>query len=297
MLTTMAFAMCSNGNLVWKFGIGSNMNVQTLTKNKGITIIEHHPAMCPSHRLGFHRTLGPELFEPSFATIVPIEDDDMCVHGLATLMTTEQARKLDRLEGGDLVYGTKEVQVQLYEGRRVTAEVYVSKRPPARKPCSRRYLKLMIEGAKSAGIRQEYIAHLEAIPHYIPDHETLTMRSNLLARKDLNWITVDELREHNGSAGDSWTWTSSVGFVLALPPGSFIFPFARGSDVTRRRLAFYRGNRLDGMDSHRRPFPMLHLLAEDEREYLMQGLDNDSQREGVQLLGKLEEFWADQILS
>ena len=91
-----------------------------------------------------------------------------------------------------------------------------------------------LAGAKQAGIKQDYIDQLKAIPTYTPDEETLARRASLPGPEDLPAMTVDMLSKHNGDNPEEFPKHLAIlGFVFDC--GSF-FRSHNGRDLTTRLL-------------------------------------------------------------
>uniref|UniRef100_A0A7S1TC95 gamma-glutamylcyclotransferase n=1 Tax=Compsopogon caeruleus TaxID=31354 RepID=A0A7S1TC95_9RHOD len=279
---------------VWKVGIGANLNLNVMTARRKLNVLDHQPARLPGYAIAFHEGLRPFMVEPAFATIRLAEEGDVCVHGLAVLLSEEDARKLDRQEGASKVYSVEEILAELYDGRKVKAEVYVAKWALSSVPPSKRYLTLMIEGARMLGVHAEYLNHLESLPYYIPSEETIRKRSLWPKPQTLPPITLSDMQEHKKKEG-ARMWYSLLGYVFERNRITFSPLLREGCDSSARRLAFLRCQSLDS-DDNARPFPRLDQLSSDEREYFLQAMDNDTATEGVEMVGHLVEFWEDQVL-
>ena len=145
--------MVGNG---WYFAYGANMHDSVLTR-RGVRSLNAMPGVLE----GYKRTLqmpGIRFAEPRFATL--IESSRSRVHGVVHEMTGDDLLLLDRYE---LNQERFEVQIQSAETT-VSATAYRSRLLVEPGPCSRRYKRLMIEGARDHGLPEEAIAELTLIP-------------------------------------------------------------------------------------------------------------------------------------
>ncbi len=92
----------------------------------------------------------------------------------------------------------------------------------------------ILAGAIQAGLKQEYIDNLKAIPTYAPDEETLARRAALPAPEDLPPMTVDELAKHNGKSEEQLPIHVAVlGYVFDC---QCYYPSHNGRDLTTHLL-------------------------------------------------------------
>ena len=76
----------------WAFGYGSNMNLEHLSKKKGVTVLEHIPAILKGFKLGFFG--GWALVEPGFGGLY--QDGQSELHGLAYRVSKADMDRIDR---------------------------------------------------------------------------------------------------------------------------------------------------------------------------------------------------------
>ncbi len=147
--------MASKGR--WYFGYGSNMNRSIFLERRGMRPLETRTGCLEDYRLCFNLALGRG--ERGVANLE--REDGARVHGVLYLLTREQSEHLDRTEGVHLgAYRRIQVSV-LVEGSPLPAFTYRSSHTrPGRKP-SRRYLGLLLEGARQHGLPGSYVAYLE----------------------------------------------------------------------------------------------------------------------------------------
>ena len=90
------------------------------------------------------------------------------VHGLAFATSQADMDRCNELEGGGKFYTAVMTDLHLYDGRIVQGQIYtndIKKLDNIGLP-SKRYLNLIINGAKEAGLNAEYVAKLEAQEYY-----------------------------------------------------------------------------------------------------------------------------------
>jgi gamma-glutamylcyclotransferase (GGCT)/AIG2-like uncharacterized protein YtfP len=104
---------------------------------------------------------GIPLFEPAFANIRPQRGES--VHGVLWEITREDLGRLDLQEGGGNAYDRLVVQVDTDEGP-VEARTYVATRNVSGIRPSRRYLDVLLEGAREAALPGAYIDKLARVP-------------------------------------------------------------------------------------------------------------------------------------
>jgi hypothetical protein len=108
---------------------------------------------------------GIPVVEPAFASIAPREGST--VHGVVWWITRAEARRLNKFESSQ--YEVIEVDVALRESSTIRARAYRNPRPVAGLVPSRRYLRLLAEGAREAELPEEYARALEEMKGaYIP---------------------------------------------------------------------------------------------------------------------------------
>ncbi|MCY1061444.1 gamma-glutamylcyclotransferase family protein [Nannocystis sp. SCPEA4] len=150
---------------VWYFAYGSNLHPQRRATRAELSPIALTPGTLCGWRLVFDMPGVPPA-EPAMASIR--RDPGSEVHGLLLHLRAVDFAALIGSEGGDRFYVREQVRVITYDGREVTAEVFVAA-PGRRLQCertpSRRYLELIREGARLSALRPEYCAWLDALPH------------------------------------------------------------------------------------------------------------------------------------
>ena len=95
--------------------------------------------------------------------------------------------RINEAEGGGKFYTAVMTTLYLYDGREVQGQIYTRANEKLQNlglP-SKRYLNLIINGAKEAGLDAEYVKKLEAQPYYVPSEETKEKRKRIPDRESL----------------------------------------------------------------------------------------------------------------
>jgi cation transport regulator ChaC len=143
---------------LWYFAYGSNMSRGTFLERRGMLPRETHVASLDGYKLSFDIPVGPG--ERGVANLA--SETAAVTHGVAYLLTLDDAERLDRTEGVPRIYVRHPVRVQLADARTVQAFTYLSTiSVPTRKP-SPRYIGLLLDGARAHGLPEAYIRVLEA---------------------------------------------------------------------------------------------------------------------------------------
>lgn len=137
------------------FAFGANMARRVLVKRRGIHPLASVPARLDGYALQFSLR-GLPLFEPAFATIVASPGES--TWGVLHTLTTPDLARLDRIESA---YDRVDVLLQTPEGP-TQATAYTARRPVPEKMPSRRYLRLLCEGAREHGLPSAWIDALAA---------------------------------------------------------------------------------------------------------------------------------------
>jgi cation transport regulator ChaC len=144
---------------LWYFAYGSNMSPATFLERRGMKPVETRCAYIDGYRLCFGIPVGPG--ERGVANVVV--EDAARTHGIAYLITVEDAERLDRSEGVPQLYQREPVQVLFDAGPPISGFTYRSTiAVDGRKP-SARYLDILLHGARTYGLPDTYIAYLEAL--------------------------------------------------------------------------------------------------------------------------------------
>jgi hypothetical protein len=149
---------------VWYFAYGSNMASSVLVRRRGVRPLSSERARLADHRLVFDLR-GIPAVEPGFASIAPSPGDH--VHGVLYRLTRADLARVDASEAP--AYKSVDVEVDAAISGRVVASTLRNRRPVSGLKPSRRYLRLLCEGAREAGLPGDYVAWLEAQPTaYVP---------------------------------------------------------------------------------------------------------------------------------
>jgi hypothetical protein len=150
---------------VWYFAYGANMSSRVLAGRRGV-----HPAASEAARLNGHRLVfdlrGVPHFEPGFASVQACARgecaDDDHVEGVLYRLRARDLRVVEVTESSR--YRWLDVVVEGRDAGRVQARTLQNLRPTAGLVPSRRYLALLIEGAREHALSDAWIAKLEAHP-------------------------------------------------------------------------------------------------------------------------------------
>ena len=265
----------------WSFGFGSNMNVEFVEHKKGHKVLDSVACVAQGWRMTFNLR-GMPLVEPAFANATPGDRQDT-VHGVAILLGPEDVQKLCNQERG---YEKVWIKVHCYANNSqgfTTIKAFIfSKTKPGNRPFltkdqqtpSRRYLNLLINGAKAAGLKDTYIQRLEQVECYEPTESTMALRRKLPLPKDLKLMTVNELAATRSSTDTKYTHVAIFGYILKLEKNQVWFRSHKGRDLTARFSRHFRGISMDENDDlGKPPFLSLDEMSDGEKEYIMRWLD------------------------
>jgi cation transport regulator ChaC len=146
---------------LWYFAYGSNVDRETFVGRRRMRPSEVRRARLDGFELVFDLPVGPG--ERAVANVR--ECAAAHIHGLAWRISERQARHLDRTEGVHIEggYRRRTVEVVVDTGQRLEAFTYHSESSvPGRKP-SRRYLNLLLRGARHHLLPPEWIDHLRSL--------------------------------------------------------------------------------------------------------------------------------------
>jgi len=152
--------LLSADELLWYFSYGSNMHPSIFVKRRGMCALATRRARLDGFRLCFNLPVGPG--ERAVANVEP--EPGARVWGVAYLITTAQADRLDRTEGVHMgAYARVPVMVESDGDELIEAFTYRSHRTcEGRKP-SARYMELLLGGARTHSLPADYVSALEAI--------------------------------------------------------------------------------------------------------------------------------------
>jgi gamma-glutamylcyclotransferase (GGCT)/AIG2-like uncharacterized protein YtfP len=145
---------------LWYFAYGSNLDAGTFLGRRRMRPTAARAARLDGYRLVFDLPIGKG--ERGVANLEPSPADS--VYGVVYALSSEGASHLDRTEGVHLgAYRRLDVAVEILDGEQLRAFTYLSAlRAPGRKP-SRRYLDLILNGARRYGLPADYVAWLESL--------------------------------------------------------------------------------------------------------------------------------------
>jgi cation transport regulator ChaC len=144
---------------LWYFAYGSNMSPATFLERRGMKPVETRCAFIDGYRLCFGIPVGPG--ERGVANVVA--EAAARTHGVAYLITVDDAERLDRSEGVPQLYRREAVELRFAEGPSVDGFTYRSAIGVAGRKPSARYLDILLDGARIYGLPATYIAYLEAL--------------------------------------------------------------------------------------------------------------------------------------
>ncbi|KAL1519274.1 hypothetical protein AB1Y20_022803 [Prymnesium parvum] len=140
------------------FAYGSNMAAAVLTGVRRISPLEKRCGVVRDHRLAF--TVPGFALEPSFASCDPAKGERL--HGVCYSLTLADWLRLCASEGVPAAYRVTTVDVHCYDGAELPAYTLSAALPlPVSLPPSRRYLNLLRQGAREAGLDPEWQRKLE----------------------------------------------------------------------------------------------------------------------------------------
>eukprot|EP01080_Neovahlkampfia_damariscottae_P006735 gene6735-10900_t len=150
---------------VWSFVYGTNMNPYLLTRRK-IYPVEKIPAKIKNYTIDFFPNLP--YMEPGINYIK--KQGGSIMHGLLIKLTKQQFDILFSIEGtGDSKdsYNIVKVECETYQNETIQAFIF-ERKSSFNFSCypSKRYLELIIKGAKSNNLNTDYIEELKSIPVY-----------------------------------------------------------------------------------------------------------------------------------
>jgi gamma-glutamylcyclotransferase len=146
---------------LWYFAYGSNLDPGTFLGRRRMQPLATAIGVLHDFELRFDLPVGPG--ERGVANVAPRPGDH--VWGALYQLTDESAEQLDRTEGVHVgVYRRLAVAVLTPGGEEIAAFTYRSEiSRPERKP-SRRYLGLLLAGARELGLPAAYVERLRAWP-------------------------------------------------------------------------------------------------------------------------------------
>lgn len=156
------FHKAADSESVLYFAYGSNLNSKTHKWRQITSDQKSFPAILYDYKLVFDHT-GFAFVEGAFANVKASPSD--CIHGLAIPMTKAQFMSNIKLKESPL-YDIEEVQIQSYNDKKTyNAVTLITKETDGNYHYpSRRYLDLVVEGAKEIQLQSDYVDYLEKFP-------------------------------------------------------------------------------------------------------------------------------------
>lgn len=152
--------MASETGDLWYFGYGSNMETRTFVGRRGMRPRESCAGRLDDWALAFDLPVGPG--ERGAANVHP--EPGAQVWGVLHRITSLEAQRLDRSEGVHVgAYTRVVVDVERIDGSRVPAFTYRTRRVDSSRKPSRRYLGLLLAGARDHGLPASYVAWLRSL--------------------------------------------------------------------------------------------------------------------------------------
>ncbi len=153
---------------LWYFAYGSNLDHATFIGRRQMQPLATAIGVLHDFELRFDLPVGPG--ERGVANVAPRPGDH--VWGALYQLTHEGAERLDRTEGVPQgAYRRLAVVVRTPDAAEIAAFTYRSEiSRPERKP-SRRYLGLLLAGAREHGLPAEYVERLRALPLAVDERE------------------------------------------------------------------------------------------------------------------------------
>lgn len=143
----------------WYFAFGANMSSPVLEKRRGMTLLRAERARVQGWARAFVER-GVPLLEPVFSGLVEAPDDECW--GVVYELSVKDSRRLDGLEASG--YSRVYVDAESESFGTVRAFAYASSNPVYGRKPSRRYLRLLLDGAREHGLPADVIDSLLAEP-------------------------------------------------------------------------------------------------------------------------------------
>lgn len=136
------------------FAYGANMSIKYLTNVRNIRPLARSAGRLPDYQLTFG-IKGVNALEPGFANIQA--NSAAVVEGVVYALGDAEFSQIVGSEPDE--YRVRTVSVMLRTGQSVEARVLMAPEEGAFQP-SKRYLQIMVDGAREAGLSPEYVARL-----------------------------------------------------------------------------------------------------------------------------------------
>lgn len=144
---------------VWYFAYGANMHRDVLVRRRRLRPLRSEAGTLHGYELRFDEP-GLPLLEPCFASIRACSGE--LVHGVLHLLSDDDSRAMDGFEGAG--YARVEVRAVGRTSGAVDAWTYVNRKALRGRRPSRRYMTLLIEGARQHDLPESWIARLQGTP-------------------------------------------------------------------------------------------------------------------------------------
>jgi cation transport regulator ChaC len=155
-------------DLLWYFAYGSNLDAGTFLGRRRMQPLETRVAALDHFELRFDLPVGPG--ERAVANVGPRPGE--VVWGAAYRLAAAAADRLDRTEGVHRgFYQRLPVELRAFDGGSLSAFTYASTRGVAGRKPSRRYLGLILAGARLHGLPDDWVARLRALPLALDERE------------------------------------------------------------------------------------------------------------------------------
>jgi len=153
---------------LWYFAYGSNLDPGTFLGRRRMQPLDTRIGVLECFELRFDLPVGPG--ERGVANVAPREGSE--VWGALYLLAHREAERLDLTEGVHAgAYRRLDIEVREPRAGRVAAFTYHSARGVAGRKPSRRYLGLILAGARHHGLPATYIQRLRALPLAVDERE------------------------------------------------------------------------------------------------------------------------------
>jgi cation transport regulator ChaC len=154
---------------LWYFAYGSNLDPGTFLGRRRMAPLEIRVGVLDDFALHFHLPVGPG--ERGVANVLAAAGES--VWGVAYRLTADAFEFLDKTEGVTHgLYARLPVRVRQRSGDSFDAFTYSSTRGVSGRKPSRRYLGLILAGARHHGLPEEYVAKLRALELAVDERES-----------------------------------------------------------------------------------------------------------------------------
>jgi len=157
-----------SGATLWYFAYGSNLDPGTFLGRRRMRPLETRVGVLEDFELRFDLPVGPG--ERGVANVAALAGEQ--VWGALYRLTSAEADRLDLTEGVQHdAYRRLEVAVRAPDDSRIAAFTYTSSRGREGRKPSRRYLGLLLAGARHHGLPAPWIERLRAWPLAVDERE------------------------------------------------------------------------------------------------------------------------------